>query len=77
MNETELTNKAIAWLGMQCKSSTSTRLFTPKEVADAVGGYAGSIGKVQSAVVAELIGQGFAVKYLAGKKPVFQLAVRK
>ena len=65
MNEIELTNKAIEWLERQDNCvKLRPHYFKPKEVADAVGGYAGTVGKVAKAVVAELCSRGINIRYV-------------
>lgn len=64
MNDVELTNRAIDFLHKQhgCNSSRGRRI-SAKEVADAVGGYAPSVGRCYEAILAELLKRGHAIRY--------------
>lgn len=75
MNENELKRKAVEWLESESKKyKTRPQSFTPKEVADSVGGYAASLGKVASAVAEELNTRGISTRYLRpGNKRFFEL----
>ncbi len=75
MKKDELKRKAIAWLESKSKEfKTRPHSFSPKEVADAVGGYAGSLGKVADAVVDELLSRNINIRYLrSGNKRSFDL----
>jgi len=75
MKEEKLKRKATEWLETKSKEfKTRPHSFTPKEVADAVGGYAGSLGKVATEVVTELNLRGVNIKYSrSGNKRSFEL----
>lgn len=75
MGEVELKNKSIFWLELQSrKFKTRPQSFTPKEVADAVGGAYTSLGKVADQIVNELLARGVKVSYLrAGSRRIFKL----
>ena len=75
MNEDELKRKAIEWLESQSKAhQTRPQSFRPIEIANAIGGYAGSLGNVADAVVTELISRDIKIRYLRiGKKCRFEL----
>jgi len=65
MKSTELKNKAIAWLEAQSKTfKTRPQSYTPKEVAEAVGGAYGAIGKIAGQIVSELVARGITIQYI-------------
>lgn len=65
MKNIELQNKAIIWLEIQSKTfRTRPQNYTPKEVAEGVGGTYGAVGKIADAVVKELTARGIAIEYL-------------
>lgn len=75
MTETELKNKVISWFEAQnIKFKNRPCRFTPKEVAEAVGGAYGSLGKVSESVVSELVGRSIKIRYLCiGNRRYFEL----
>jgi len=69
MNNVELKTLAISWILKRSRDfKTRPYSITAKEVADAVGGYAGSVGRVADDVVAELKSQGLSVRYVRGAR---------
>lgn len=75
MNETELRNGAIRWLGRQSKVvKLRPHPFTPTEITKEVGGYPGTLGKIADEIVSELLARGIKIRYLrAGRKRFFEL----
>lgn len=75
MKQPELKRKAADWLESESKKhKTRPQKFTPKEVADSVGGYAGTLGNVASEVVEELAARGIKARYVRqGTKCFFEL----
>lgn len=75
MGHPEQKHKAVEWLwkqSMDCK--TRPYRFTPKQVADAIGGVHTTIGKIQGEIIAELKARGLKIQYLMpGKKRLFEL----
>ena len=72
MNETELKNKAVAWLQLQDRQfKLRPQRFRPKEVAEAVGGAYGILGRIASKVVEELSARGLQIRYVRTKSSVF------
>jgi hypothetical protein len=64
MRNKELKNLCVNWLyGQNSVVCSRPYSFTAKEVADAVGGYAGSVGKVADEVVKELMARGIFIHY--------------
>lgn len=79
MNDIELKSLAISWIHKR-SGDLKTRPYSisAQEVAKAVGGYAGSVGRIADDVVAELEGQGLAVRYVRGSRPCrFELLQKK
>lgn len=65
MKNSELKNKAIEWLETQSKTfKTRPQSYTPKEVAEAVGGAYGAIGKIADLIVPELVARGVSFQYM-------------
>lgn len=65
MGHPEQKHKAVEWLWQQshiCK--TRPYRFTPKQVADAIGGGYTAIGRIQGEIIAELEARGLEIKYL-------------
>ena len=80
MNKVELKNKAIAWLAEKSKTvKTRPHAFTPKEVAEAVGGsYTILGGHLAIEVADELCQQGISIRYLNNTRPrQFKLLAEK
>jgi len=64
MNDVELTNRAIDHLHKLLGSNLSRgRRISAKEIADAVGGYAPSVGRCHGAILDELLKRGHAIRY--------------
>lgn len=64
MRDDELTNIVIKYLDSECRLNRSRpRYFLAKQVADEVGGYAPSVGRVSESVVRELRARGHKVEY--------------
>jgi hypothetical protein len=75
MNHTELKNTAIQWLEQQSIVFKSRpQSFTPKEVAEAIGGAYTALGVVAESVAAELTFRGINIQYKrVGNKRYFEL----
>lgn len=75
MNDSELKNKAIAWLNEQNKiCKTRPYSFKPKEVAEAIFGAYTALGRVAQEVVDELNRRGIEIRYRkVGNKRFFEL----
>lgn len=75
MSNVELKNMVIEWLqGIDKKFIVRPCRFTPKEVADAVGGVHTAVGKIAEDVVLELSARGVRICYLKlGNRRFFQL----
>jgi hypothetical protein len=72
MNETELHNKSVAWLELQDRRfKLRPQRFRPKEVADAVGGAYGILGRIANKVVSELNARGISIRYVRTKSSVY------
>ena len=71
MNQVELKNKAIVWLTAKSKTvKTRPHQFTPKEVAEAVGGsYTSLGGRLAEQVVDELLQRGVNIRYVNNTRP--------
>lgn len=70
MNDVEITNLAIEFLYKQiCFNFSPRRRISAKEVADAVGGYAPSVGRCHEEIVAELQKRGCLIRYDRASKP--------
>lgn len=70
MNDVELKTLAIAWIHKRSRDlKTRPYSISAKEVAEAVGGYAGSVGRVAEEVVAELESQGLLIRYARNASP--------
>ena len=64
MKEIELKNRVIKWLSkMNTTVMSRPHEFTAQEVATAVEGYAGSVGRVAKDVINELNARGISVEY--------------
>jgi hypothetical protein len=70
VNDVELKTLAISWI-YQRSRGLKTRPYgiSAQEVAKAVGGYAGSVGRVADDVVTELELQGLPIRYVRGARP--------
>ena len=65
MNNDELLRKSVDWLELESKKNKSRpQQFTPREVAEAVGGYTPAMGKVADQIVTELRMRGCKCSYL-------------
>lgn len=67
MNQTELRNAAANWMVLECKKFRKPPhdlKFRAKEVAHAVGGYAGQLGHVAEKVAEDVSAQGYACTYV-------------
>ena len=75
MNEIELRNHAIDLLEKYSKRFKSRpHSFTPKEIAEEIGGAYSTLGKVADAVVSELKARGVRIAYRrVGNKRCFEL----
>ena len=64
MKNIEMKNLSVNWLFSQ-QSIVCSRpySFTAKIVADAVGGYAGAVGKIADEVITELTARGISIRY--------------
>lgn len=71
MNAIELKNGAIKWLEAQSRIvKKRPHPFTPKEVAEAVGGaYTLLGGNVAKQIVDELVRRGINIRYVNNTKP--------
>lgn len=71
MNQVELKNKAILWLVAKSKSiKKRPHPFTPKEVAEAVGGSFTMLGgHLADEIVAEVRMQGIPIRYVNNTRP--------
>lgn len=76
MSEIELINKVIDWfIKMNIEIKGRPHRYKPKEVADAVGGAYGSVGKIADSVVSELVKRRVKIRYSREikNKPFFEL----
>ena len=72
MTETELNNKSVTWLELQDRRfKLRPQQFRPKEVAEAVGGAYGILGRIADDVVAELRARGVQIRYVRTKSKVY------
>lgn len=78
MNDVELKTLAISWIYKRSREiKTRPYCISAQEVAKAVGGYAGSVGRVADDVVAELELQGLLIRYVRGVRPCrFELCAK-
>lgn len=80
MNQVELKNKSLVWLTEKSKTiKTRPHSFTPKEVAQAVGGaYTLLGGRLAIEIVDELRQHGISIRYLQNARPCrFELFIEK
>jgi hypothetical protein len=75
VNQTELHNAAVAWLVQQSRTfKLRPNRFTPKEVAEAVGGGYTLLGRIAEKVAAEVTARGIPARYVkTGLKRHFEL----
>jgi hypothetical protein len=75
MNHVELKNAAIHWLVAQSTIYKGRpHAFTPKEVAEAIGGAYTALGSVADEVSAELVRRGISIRYKrVGNRRYFEL----
>lgn len=75
MNQTELHNSAVTWLVRQSQNfKLRPHRFTPKEVAEAVGGAYTLLGRVADKVAAELTARAIPTRYMkVGLRRYFEL----
>lgn len=70
MNDIELRTLAIDWLEKRSRDlKTRPYPISAQEVAKAVGGYAGSVGRVADDIVAELHIRKVLIRYVRGVRP--------
>jgi hypothetical protein len=71
MNQIELKNKAIEWLTEKAATiKMRPHAFTPKEVAEAIGGsYTQLGGRLANEVVEEIRQRGINIQYLNNTRP--------
>ena len=75
MSHVELKNAAIQWLGTQSTIYKGRpHAFTPKEVAEAIGGAYTALGFVAEEVTDELVRRGISIRYKrVGNRRYFEL----
>ena len=72
MTESELHNKSVAWLELQNRQFKSRpQRFRPKEVAEAVGGAYGILGRIANKVVLELSAREVQIRYVRTPSSVY------
>jgi len=65
MNNIELKNKCVEYIFEKIRENKCFPIkFTPKEIADSVGGYAGNVGRVSENIVKELKARGVNIQYI-------------